>query len=475
LVVSTADRKLKVVFVKGAPEKVAALCEPPKDSSGSSSSPKHGTSFWLNHASTAAAKGMRVLGLAFKIVPDDFEFSGHLAPCSGFTMSALVGIMDPPRPDAIVAIKQAHLAGICVKMITGDHPVTALAIGKMLGLSASNNSSEDVESRGNDQALTGADLDRMENDEQFDEMVVNNNIFARTTPEHKLRIVKSLQRQGFVCSMTGDGVNDAPALKAANIGVAMGITGTEVAKDAANMILTDDNFATIVDAIRVGRCTYNNLIKIITFVLPTNGGQAISILGALVIGVEVPITALQILWVNMLTSASLGMVLAFDKPGTDILSDKPRHLKKRIFGRFLRWRLVFVTLVLVVAVLGMYHWERERISSVDELRTIAVNTLSFAQIGYLFNCRSLRRNVPFAELFGGNQIIYIAIFVVVVLQVLFTYAPPLQWVFNTRAIDGISWGKMMLVSVCVFIIVECEKYVSIKRHEYLKKRREAKV
>jgi magnesium-transporting ATPase (P-type) len=348
--------------------------------------------------------------------------------------------------------------------------VTALAIGKMLGLNATNKRF-DEESRGNEQALTGADLDRMEGNEQFDEMVLNNDIFARTTPEHKLRIVKSLQRQGFVCSMTGDGVNDAPALKAANIGVAMGITGTEVAKDAANMILTDDNFATIVDAIRVGRCTYNNLIKIITFVLPSNGGQAFSILGALIIGTEVPITALQILWVNMVTSATLGLVLAFDKPGADILLEKPRHRNKRLFGRFLRWRVVFVTLLLVVAVLGIFHWERERISSVDELRTIAVNTLAFAQIGYLFNCRNLRRNVSIIELFSGNQYIYVGILVVVCLQVIFTYTPPLQYVFDTRPIDGESWAKMLFVCVAVFVLVEGEKYVSIQRHEYLKKRR----
>lgn len=197
---------------------------------------------------------MRVLGLAFKIVPDDIVLANEMANSTEFIMAALVGIIDPPRPEAIIAVKHAQEAGITVKMITGDHPVTALAIGKTLGLKTQAD-------RG---AVTGAELDRLLESEQleaFDDIVLNNDVFARTTPEHKLRIVQSLQRQGKVCSMTGDGVNDAPALKAANIGVAMGITGTEVAKDAANMIITDDNFATIVDAIRVGRCTYHTWLR----------------------------------------------------------------------------------------------------------------------------------------------------------------------------------------------------------------------
>ena len=418
---------------------------------------------------------MRVLGFAFKIVPLDFEFdSQFLIPCSGFTMTALVCIMDPPRPEAIVAIKQAQDAGICVKMITGDHPVTALAIGEMLGLHVSKGL--DVELGGGKRAITGNDLDQLiiSSMAAFDETVMNNDIFARTTPEHKLRIVQSLQRQGCVCCMTGDGVNDAPALKAANIGVAMGITGTEVAKNAADVVLTDDNFAAIVDAIRIGRCTYNNLIKIITFVLPTNGGQAFSILGALIIGVQVPISALQILWVNMITSVTLGLVLAFDKPGADILMKKPRRKDKRLFGRFLAWRLVFVTALLTIAILGVFHWEKGRIVSLNLLRTIAVNTLSIAQIGYLFNCRSLRNSVSIQELLCGNNLIYLGILLVIICQILFTYAPPLQYVFHTESMDGESWGKIALVAVAVFLLIETEKWVSnqLGNHlDYLRPRR----
>lgn len=438
-------RKVKVVMVKGAPEKVLSLCfvEPAE------------TAYWLQSAESSARKGMRVLGLAFRVVPDDFAFDGHLTAAKDaklsdrFTMMSLVGIMDPPRPDAIIAVGKAQTAGITVKMITGDHPTTAMAIGRMLGLRTDRGS-----------AITGTDLDNImiTSMTKFDETIVRNDIFARTTPEHKLRIVESLRRQQYVCSMTGDGVNDAPALKAANIGVAMGITGTEVAKDAANMIITDDNFATIVDAIRIGRCVYANLLKIITFVLPSNGGQAFSIIGALIIDVEVPITALQILWVNMITSVTLGIVLAFDKPEDRVLTEPPRRSDKPIFGRLLTWRLVSVTAVLTVVVLGAYRWEVQRGHSVHYLRTVAVNALSAAQIGYIFNCRNARLNLSPAELLGGNKYLYVGIFAVAIAQVLFTYSPGFQYVFETEAIDGVSWGKILLLAVGVFLSVELDKF-----------------
>jgi magnesium-transporting ATPase (P-type) len=396
---------------------------------------------------------MRVLGLCYKIVPAQTNLAVEMTKPDGFQMVALLGIMDPPRPEAIVAVQHAHEAFIVVKMITGDHPVTAVAIGRQLGLSVEH------------AAITGAQLDDLANDEkEFDAVVLKNDIFARTTPEHKLRIVQSLQRQGCVCSMTGDGVNDAPALKAANIGVAMGITGTEVAKDAANMIITDDNFATIVDAVRVGRCTYNNLVKILSFMLPTNGGQAFCIITALVIGLDVPITALQILWVNLVTS--LGLVLAFELPHDDIMRHPPRRPGKAIFGKFLSWRVVYVSIIIVCVVLGNFQWEKARFSSLNKLRTISVNTLCASQIGYIFTCRYLRENVNPIKMFTGNPRIYIAVLAVAGFQALFTYAPPFQYIFLSEPLDAQAWGKIAFWGVVVFFCVELEKFIASLKAEY---------
>jgi magnesium-transporting ATPase (P-type) len=457
-----AEGKYKVIFVKGAPEKIVAFCQLSINKDEASVTPF--MQFWSNQAMLAASKGMRVLGLAYKLVDMNEAFDGHIHACSGFTMTGLVGIMDPPRPEAIEAIKVAQGAGICVKMITGDHPVTALSIGKMLGLNNNqrNRRLVDPEAGHEERAIIGSELDRLLSTsvEEFDRCVVENDIFARATPEHKICIVQSLKRQGYVCSMTGDGVNDAPALKAADIGVAMGITGTEVAKEASSMVLTDDNFATIVEAIRIGRGTYKNLIKIITFVLPTNGGQAFSIVFALIIDVEVPITALQILWVNMITSVTMGLVLAFDKPNDDILEESPRVKNKRLFGRFLTWRLIFVATIITASVLTIVHWESSRIDSIEMKRTVAVNCLSVCQMAYVFNCRNLRRNSSISEILGGNIVLYFGLLAVIIFQVLFTYAPGFQYVFSTRSMDGTSWGLCIIFAIGLFILVELEKFCS---------------
>lgn len=508
---------MNVIFVKGAPEKVVSFTTIPD----AQSSPQQA---WFDQAMDLASQGMRVLGCAYKVVSPDTDLSAQVnsdGKLEGFTMSCLVGIMDPPRPEAIAAVAKAQKAGIVVKMITGDHPVTAAAIGKTLGLrvegrtrsrsrsksrsrtgsggvttsrsvgdrsasqmsfrSGESDSEVDAHPTRTGAAVTGAELDEWiasNNITMFDKAIIENDIFARTSPEHKLRIVQSLQRQGITCSMTGDGVNDAPALKQANIGVAMGITGTEVAKEASNMILTDDNFATIVDTVRMGRCTYNNLIKILAFVLPTNGGQAFSIIMALIIGVEVPITALQILWVNMITSITLGMVFAFEPPNDSLMLLPPRRPNKAIFGKFLMWRLVFVTILLVIAVLGIFQWEKQRHGedgageqmSVHKLRTIAVNMLSTAQAAYLFNCRALKDNLTWKQFCEGNAMILVGLIAVAMFQAIFTYAPPFQYIFHTEAIDGESWGKIFLLSFGVFVVVEIEKFLrkQLKTNPWIK-------
>jgi magnesium-transporting ATPase (P-type) len=443
-----------VVFLKGAPEKVFQFC--------SSKFTEQERNIWKERQQAFGSQGMRVLGLAYKRISSKEDFKS-VPDATDFNLTCLVGIMDPPRPEAIDAIRCAQQAGITVKMITGDHPTTALAIGKQLGLQ--NNPTRDSDNEMT--SITGTQLDALlqQNDEkQFDEIVLANDIFARTTPEHKLRIVQSLQRQNLVCSMTGDGVNDCPALKAANIGVAMGITGTEVAKDAGKMILLDDNFATIVDAIRMGRCTYQNLVKILTFVLPTNSAQAFSIVFALIIGVEVPIIAVQILWVNMITSITLGLVLAFEPVEERVMQFPPRSPNKEIFGRFLIRRIIFITVLFVACIYLNIEWEREDIaravSSIREIRTIAVNTLSFCQIGYLMSCRSLKAPVTsISKLFLENKVIYIGIILVIFFQMLFTYAPFMQSVFETEGLDALAWGKIAFFMVIAFICTEIEKFI----------------
>lgn len=427
------------IMMKGAPERVVQFTK------------QVNVEMWLGKSAALAEQGMRVLALATKVLsaaysPETRSLLDEIHHHAGeFSLVCLVGIMDPPRPEAIEAVRCAQEAGITVKMITGDHPGTAKAIGRMLGLRLS------------DRVVVGRDLDQ--NISDLDRIVREYDIFARTTPEHKLRIVQSLQGQDNICCMTGDGVNDAPALKAANMGVAMGIAGTEVAKDAAAMIITDDNFATIVQAIKVGRSTYSNLVKTLAFVLPTNGGQAMCVIIALLVGLPVPITALQILWINMVTSISLGLVFAFEPIQVSLMQRPPRRIDKGIFTRFLSWRVIFVSGLLVIAVLGNFQWERQRSTDIRFLRTAAVTTLFVGQIGYLFSCRDLRQNSSIGGYFLGNSVIYLGILCGTVLQVIFVYALPFQYVFQTRPIDGVAWGKVLMCGLIIFLLVEFEKWL----------------
>lgn len=409
---SSTSNTINVIFLKGASEKIIKFTQTGKD-----------IQLWEDRIIHLAAQGLRVLGTAYKIVSNDASLAEELEDPKDFKLISLLGIIDPPRPEAITAVKVAQDAGITVKMITGDHPVTALAIGKQLGLKINKNS----------EAIVGSTLDKLleVSNLEFDKIVLKNDVFARTSPEHKLKIVQSLQRQGIVCSMTGDGVNDAPALKAANIGVAMGIMGTEVAKDAANMILTDDNFSTIIEAIRMGRCTYNNLIKILIYVFPTNGAQAFSILMALAIGIDVPITALQILWVNMVTTICLGLIFAFEKPNKDIMKYPPRRPGKAIFGKFLTWRTLFVTAIMVCSVIGNFQWEKKRGLDDNQLYSVAVNTLFSCQFFYIFNCRNLKANDWPIKYVTNNIYVWYGILFTCGLQMIFTYTYPFQYVFKT--------------------------------------------
>ncbi len=286
----------------------------------------------------------------------------------------LVGIIDPPREEAIAAVAQCRAAGIRVKMITGDHAGTAAAIAAQMGL---------AEHR---RALTGVELEQM-SEAALRDVVEDVDVFARASPEHKLRLVQALQARGQVVAMTGDGVNDAPALKRADVGVAMGIKGTEAAKEAAEMVLADDNFASIAHAVEEGRTVYDNIKKSILFILPTNGGEALTILAAIALGTMLPVTAAQILWVNMITAVTLALALVFEPAESDVMRRKPRDVHAPMLSGFMTWRILFVSVLMVIGTFGLFLWERLQGTDIETARTVAVNTLVIAEVFYLFNTR----------------------------------------------------------------------------------------
>jgi magnesium-transporting ATPase (P-type) len=435
----------EILLVKGAPEVILDHCDRQEDANGKR--PPLDRAYFDEAADVLAAQGERVLALAW--LPDPGLKSGNLGAADlpkNLVLLGLVGLLDPPRKEAIEAVKECHDGGIRVTMITGDHKITAAAIAKMLDVGDGKT------------AVTGAEVEQMDM-ATLQDTVAKVDVFARASPEHKLRLVKAIQANKQVVAMTGDGVNDAPALKMADIGVAMGIKGTEVTKEAAEMVLADDNFASISAAVKEGRTVYNNIEKAILFMLPTNVAQASVILAAIFVGFTMPITAPQILWVNMVTSVALGLVISFEPHELDVMKRPPRAVRRPILDAFGLWRVVFVGALLLVLTLWAFFWMKEHGGSDPLARTVAVNTLVIGQVFYLLNSRfkidsSLS---PFAHL--GNRYLPMGIGAVIVLQLLYTYAPPLQSVFETEGIPLGVWPWLFLGGLIFFLVVEIEKAI----------------
>jgi len=397
-----------------------------------------------------AVKGLRVLVLASADLPGDTQSINH-ADVKELTFLGLQGMIDPPRPEAISAVRACQSAGIQVKMITGDHALTAQAIARQIGLNGG-----DTAGLKGPLVLTGRELAER-SDAQLIDSADQVAVFARVTPEQKLRLVRALQAGGHIVAMTGDGVNDAPALKQADIGVAMGVSGTEVAKEAADMVLTDDNFATIEAAVEEGRGVFDNLTKFIVWTLPTNMGEGLVILASILIGATLPILPVQILWINMSTGLFLGLMLAFEPKEPDIMRRPPRDPKSPILTGVLIGRILLVSLVMLVGAFGSFEWAMGKGSSDAHARTVAVNVIVIVELFYLFNCRSLTKSMFQLGVFS-NLWIWVGVVSMVALQLLFTYAPFMNRFFHSAPIGWDAWWRILLTAVVAYAIVELEKW-----------------
>ncbi len=407
------------VSVKGAPEQILSMCAEQRSLTGGTEPLNE--EYWHEKAEAIAAKGQRVLAFAVRPIPPEHTVLEFSDVEGGLILIGLVGLIDPPRPEAVEAVAECHGAGIRVKMITGDHKGTAAAIGRQIGL------------QNPDRVLTGSDLDAMD-DATLAAAVLDADIFARTSPEHKLRLVMALQSHGLTVAMTGDGVNDAPALKRADAGIAMGVKGSEAAKEAAELVLADDNFASIVAAVREGRTVYDNIKKVISWTLPTNAGEALTIVIALLLGMTLPITAVQILWVNLITAITLGIALAFEPTEANTMRRAPRPRNEPLLTGGLAWHIVLVSTLFLWGVFGIYAYAIDRGYSVELARTMAMNTLVVMEIFHLFFIRNIYGTSLTWKLVRGTKMVWATVATVTIAQFAITYLPPLQPIFETAPV-----------------------------------------
>jgi potassium/sodium efflux P-type ATPase len=429
----------KVIFAKGAPEKILDMC----------SQSARGTLDRVKTLETAehfAQDGMRVLAMAYREVPSDFGELTHDTLGEDLMLAGMQGMIDPPRPEALEAVRGCREAGIRVAMITGDHAVTASAIGRSMGITG-----------GRSEALTGRELETLSDDDLF-RKVKEVSVFARVSPQHKLRIVKQLMNQGEVVAVTGDGVNDAPALKAAHLGVAMGKTGTDVAREAADMVVTDDNFATIFHAVEEGRVVFDNIRKVVLFLIPTGFAAIVSILMAMVLGVPIPYVAAQLLWINLVTNGLQDVALAFEPGEKDIIRRKPRSPKEGIMSRLMFERSVLVGLLISVGIIYNFTRALNDGDSLERARTVAVTTMVFFQFFQAWNSRSEHRSV-FRINPLSNPFLFYSMLAAFLAQIAVIYVPALQWVFRTEPLAGAEWVRIILVALTVVVAVEADKAI----------------
>lgn len=447
-----AENYHSVIYLKGAPEIVIRRCEMQAQNATY-------FTFVLDQVNQLAAEGMRVLAVASKRIEGSPEELTEEHIQSGFTLLGLEAMIDPPRPEVIDAIRSCHRAGIDVKMITGDHSATAEAIGRQLGLMQSG-----------ERVYTGDEIEAM-SDEALQEAVLNSNVFARVAPEHKLRLVRSLQAQNHIVAMTGDGVNDAPALKQADIGVAMGISGTAVAKEAAAMVLTDDNFASIEAAVEEGRRVYDNLIKSLAFVLPTNIGEALIILIAVLFAPMVnghpllPMEPVQILWINLVATVTLALPLAFETMEPGVMRRPPRDARAPILSRFVLYRTIVVAGLMTVGALALFLYEYDL--ELDNgtpwqlaqarAQTLAVTTVILFQIFYLLQCRSLKTSILRIGLWT-NPLVYVGIAALLLMQFAFVYVSFMNTLFGSVPLEAGAWLRAALVALSVLPVISFEKW-----------------
>ena len=435
-----------LLLVKGSVERMLDLCG---DQMGDDGSPRPiDRGAVLAEVDRLAGDGLRVLAMGVCTDADAGRFDEESIP-GRVTLTGLQAMLDPPRDAARSAVAACHSAGIAVKMITGDHAVTASAIAGSVGVVDPGSPHGGV--------LTGAELAALR-PEDLPDAVDRACVFARVTPEQKLRLVQALQDRGHVVAMTGDGVNDAPALRQASIGVAMGRSGTEVAKDAADMVLTDDDFATIEAAVEEGRGVFDNLTKFITWTLPTNLGEGLVILVAIMLGAALPILPTQILWINMTTAVALGLMLAFEPKEAGIMTRPPRDPGQALLTRPLVTRILLVSGLLVVSAWYLFEWELANGATLPEARTAAVNLFVAAEAFYLFSCRSLTQSVWRIGFFSNRWLIA-GVTVQVVAQLAFTYLPAMNALFQTAPISAAAWLRIAAIATVISLVVGVDKWL----------------
>jgi magnesium-transporting ATPase (P-type) len=427
-------------WIKGAPEHLIEHCAAELGPHGPRPIDR---AAWQQTADRLAAEGQRVLAFATMPACASLDPGRLLAEA---TLLGCVGLIDPPRAEAAEAVAECREAGIRVVMITGDHAATAGEIGRRLGLAES------------PRVASGRDIDLWD-DARLRQEVLATPVFARTSPEHKLRLVDALQASGLTVAMTGDGVNDAPALKRADVGIAMGRKGTEAAKDASEMVLADDNFASIVAAVREGRTVYDNLLKVIGWTLPTNGGEAITILAALALGLPFPLTPVQLLWINMVTAVALGLTLAFEPTEPGAMRRPPRRRDAGILTPNLAWRILFVSVLFMLGAFGMFFWAEARGLPVEAARTLVVNTIVAMEVFYLFSVRYTHAtSLTWRGALGTNAVL-LGVAGVALAQAAFTWLPPMQAIFGTAALAATDIAAVIAVGVALLVVVELEKRV----------------